>query len=92
MPAKLTAGPTPDGGFISRRTDNDYAFAVAVVSTATKVYKPRSPEADEYGYIPNPDFGKWVSGSWHSRYDLAVKSVDKFRSYGNRAVVVPVVA
>lgn len=92
MAAKLTAGPTPDGTFISRRTDNDYTFAVAVIGTKPKRYAPRNPQADDAGYIDNPDFGKWISFSWHSRHDLAVKSADKARTFGySRPVIVPVV-
>ena len=88
---KLTAGPTPDGTFIERRTDNAYTHAVAIVSQAERVYKPRDPNADERGYIPNPVRGKYVSASWHSRFDLAMKAADKYRGNGYTAVVVPVV-
>jgi hypothetical protein len=92
---KLTAGPTPDGGFISRRTDNEYAYAVAVLDrhervwARSKAWRAR-PDVDEYGYGPNPTFGTWVSFSWHSRYDLAAKGVERARSLGCRAVIVPV--
>jgi hypothetical protein len=91
MARKLTAGPTPDGGFISRRTDNDYGFAVAVFDTTERRYSPSNKLADERGYIENPTLDTWVSFSWHGRYDLAAKSVDKARGFGYRAVIVPVV-
>ena len=87
---KLTAGPTPDGTFIERRTDNAYSHAVAIVSQAERVYKPRDPNAEK-GYIPNSQLGQYVSASWHSRYVLAVKAAEKYRGNGYKAVVVPVV-
>lgn len=89
---KLTAGPTRDGTFISRRTHNDYAYAVAVIDRTERVYKRSHPDADERGYIPNPTLGQWVSFSWHTRRDLAVKSWEKAAKLGLVAQVVPVVA
>lgn len=86
---KLYAGPTPDGGYISRTTDNEYGYAVALLDTAERTYKPRHPAAVN-GYIDNPTRGTWVSGSWHGRYDLASKKLDHWRNLGHRAVIVPV--
>lgn len=90
---KLTAGPTPDGGFVTRRTDNEYTHAVVVLDTTERRWVKNwstHPEADEFGYVPNPNLNRWVSFSWHGRYDLAAKGVEKARRLGYRAVVVPV--
>ena len=88
MSHKLTAGPTPDGTFISRRTDNDYAFAVAVWDTSVDVWDRK---AGYNAYKPNPTYLTWVSGSWHGTYALALRSAERFRRQGHRTAIVPVV-
>ena len=89
MARKLQAGPI-DGQYISRRTDNDYSFAVAVYDSVETVMDRSTPIWDPAKRVPNPTFGKWVSFSWHRSYDLAVKSRTKAANLGYRAVIVKV--
>lgn len=87
---KLFAGPTPDGTYITRRSFNEYTWAVAVIDHCETIYRPGNAQAVN-GYIANPTFGQWISLSWHGSKALAQKSADKVRSRGNRRIaVVPV--
>lgn len=91
MARKIYAGPTPDGSYVSRQTDNDYSHATVVIDRSERAYKPRDPNADDSGYIANPTLGKWVPISFHGRRDLAEKKLADLRARGYQAAVVPVI-
>jgi hypothetical protein len=94
MATKLIAGPCPDGGFVSRRTDNDYEFAVAILDDTERVYdrKGERKDGEAYPTKPNKTFGQFIGISWHRRYDLAAKRIQQLQNRGVfGAVIVPVV-
>lgn len=90
----IYAGPCEDGTYVSRRTDNQYSFAVAAIDKTERVYnssRKHHDDTDERGYYPNPRLGQWVALSFHRTAKLADQAARQHRDHGRHVQIVPVI-